>query len=114
MIVAMVSAPRAQVGERGSGRSYLKEIPSHAQGIVVCGKIRDAGSCYFPQIGEIMIRFPLASSCLRRSFLFRGEISQLGKSPSFSFFFFQLFLAVFYALYPLSLLISFLNFPFVN
>lgn len=87
MIVAMVSAPRAQVGERGSGRSYLKEIPSHAQGIVVCGKIRDAGSCYFPQIGEIMIRFPLVSSCLRRSFLFRGEISQLGKSPSFSFFF---------------------------
>ena len=66
MIVAMVSAPRAQVGERGSGRSYLKEIPSHAQGIVVCGKIRDAGSCYFPQIGEIMIRFPLVSSCLRR------------------------------------------------
>lgn len=109
MIVAMVSAPRTQVGERGSGRSYLKEIPSHAQGIVVCGKIRDAGSCYFPQIGEIMIRSPLVSSCLRRSFLFRGEISQLGKSPSFSFFS-QLFLAVFYALYPLSNILLKLSF----
>lgn len=95
MIVAMVSAPRAQVGERGSGRSYLRGIASRAQGIVVCGKIRDAGSCYFPQIGEIMIRFPLVSSCLRRSFLFRGEISQLGKSPSFSFFFSNCFLLFF-------------------
>lgn len=87
MIVAMVSAPRAQVGERGSGRSYLKGIASRAQGIVVCGKIRDAGSCYFPQIGEIMIRFPLVSSCLRRSFCSEVRFPNSVSLPVFLFFF---------------------------